>query len=285
MPIRPHGQRLPNAAAIDRDLHWFFGMTGDELPHLIVEGHRLAVDRDDHVAILEAAASARISGRHRCQMRVNAGKHADIAELESPLPGRGRRHLESDRLAVAADAEIDFAIGTRTDRDIQLLPGVDRVIVYRLDPIAGPHSRAGRRRAFRNSADDGRLILVDALLDALIEHQGREQDREQDVHGRSHDQHLEPLPFALREEFVLTPDDVAVLVAFDVVRILAGHLDVATEREGAAAVLRVAAPEADYSRIEPELKFEHADTNALGGEKVTQLVHEHENAKNERKRQ
>ena len=71
----------------------------------------------------------------------------------------------------------------------------------------------------------------------------------------------------------------------DVVGILAGHLDVAAEREGADAVLSVAAPEADDGGVEAELKFEHADTDALCGEKVTQLVHEHENAKNERKRQ
>jgi len=140
-------------------------------------------------------------------------------------------------------------------------------------------SRAARARSSDgHGADDGRLILVDALLDTLIEHQGREQDREQDVHGRSHDQHLEPLPFALREEFVLPPDDVAVLVALDVVGILARHLDVAAERQRADAVLGVAAPEADHGGIEAELKLEHADADALGGEKVAELVHEHENA-------
>src|SRR4029078_13034305 len=112
VPIRRHRQRLLDAAAIDRDLHRLFGMTRYELPHLIVEGHRLAVDGDDHIAILEAAPSARIAGRHRCQMRVDAGTHADITELEPALPGRGRRHLEGDRLTVAKDAEIDFAIRT-----------------------------------------------------------------------------------------------------------------------------------------------------------------------------
>ena len=37
--------------------------------------------------------------------------------------------------------------------------------------------------------------------------------------------------------------------------------------------------------IEAELELEHADADALGGEKMAELVHEHEHAEHERKRQ
>ena len=66
---------------------------------------------------------------------------------------------------------------------------------------------------------------------------------------------------------------------------LAGHLHVAAERQRADAVLRVAAAEADDRGIEAELELEHADAHALGGEKMTELVHEHEHAEHEGKRQ
>ena len=75
------------------------------------------------------------------------------------------------------------------------------------------------------------------------------------------------------------------LVALDVLGILAGHLHVAAERQRADAVLGVAAAEAEDRRVEAELKLEHADADALGGEKVAQLVDEHEHAEHEHKRQ
>ena len=65
------------------------------------------------------------------------------------------------------------------------------------------------------------------------------------------------------------------------VRILAGHLHVAAERQRADAVLGVAAAEAEDRRVEAELKLQHADADALGGEKMAELVDEHEHAEHE----
>ena len=69
------------------------------------------------------------------------------------------------------------------------------------------------------------------------------------------------------------------------VRVVAGHLDVAAERQRADAVLGVAAPEAEDRRVEPELELQDADADALGGEEMPELVHEHEHAEHEGERQ
>ena len=69
------------------------------------------------------------------------------------------------------------------------------------------------------------------------------------------------------------------------VGILAGHLHVAAERQRADAVFGVAALEAEDGRVEAELKLQDPDADALGGEKMPELVHEHEHAEHERERQ
>ena len=69
------------------------------------------------------------------------------------------------------------------------------------------------------------------------------------------------------------------------VGVLAGHLHVAAERQRADAVLRIAALEAEDRRVEAELELQHADADALGGQKVAELVDEHEHAEHERERQ
>ena len=38
-------------------------------------------------------------------------------------------------------------------------------------------------------------------------------------------------------------------------------------------------------RVEAELELEHADADALGGEEVPELVHEHEHAEHEQERE
>src|SRR5207247_9647708 len=66
---------------------------------------------------------------------------------------------------------------------------------------------------------------------------------------------------------------------------LARHLHVAAERQRTDAVLGVAIAKAGDRRIEAKLKLEHADADALGRQKMPELVHEHEHAENEREGQ
>ena len=70
-----------------------------------------------------------------------------------------------------------------------------------------------------------------------------------------------------------------------VLGVLAGHLHVAAERQRADAVLGVAAAEADDRGVEAELKLQHPDADPLGGEKMPELVHEHEHAQHEHERE
>ena len=87
-----------------------------------------------------------------------------------------------------------------------------------------------------NDADDDRLLLERRHLRALVEHDRHHDDRQHEVHHRAHDEDLEALPFRLRQELVGR-------AGARVFRVLAGHLHVAAERDGADAVLGVAAAE------------------------------------------
>ena len=67
-------------------------------------------------------------------------------------------------------------------------------------------------------------------------------------------------------------------------RALARHLHETAERQRADAVFGVAAAEAEDRRIEAELELQHADADALGHEKMAELVDEHEHAEHEDER-
>ena len=92
-----------------------------------------------------------------------------------------------------------------------------------------------------------------------------------DVHGRPGNQHLEPLPLALRQELV---GRTAALVFGG----LAGHLDEAAKGNGGDLVLGATAGEAQEPWTEADGKGEHAHANAPGREEMAQLVDENEHA-------
>jgi len=69
------------------------------------------------------------------------------------------------------------------------------------------------------------------------------------------------------------------------VRIVAGHLHVAAERQRTDAVLGLASLHTENGRIEAELKLQDPDADALGGQKVPELVHEDEDTEDEGKRE
>ena len=205
-------------------------------------------------------------------------QHADVAELESVLLGGAkRRHLPCQLAAVAGEGDRDFAVRPRPHRHEELLPRVD-------PPARDVMTRSPRRMSAlaagesgSDHADDRRLILVDRDFSALVQHDRRQHHREGEVHHRAHDQDLESLPLRLRQELVGRDPCAAVFGRF------AGHLDVAPERQRANAVFRVAAAEADDRGIEAELELQHPDADTLGGDEMTELVHEHQHAQHEHK--
>ena len=66
-----------------------------------------------------------------------------------------------------------------------------------------------------------------------------------------------------------------------IVGVLARHLHVAAERNGADAVFRVAAAHLQQFWTEPERKREYTYTEPTCRQEMTKLVHEHEHAENE----
>ena len=129
-----------------------------------------------------------------------------------------------------------------------------------------------------HDADHAGPVLYAGTDRALHQHDGQHDDREREVHRRSHDQNLEPLPLGLRQELVG-------LAGALVLGVLAGHLHVAAERDGAEAVFGVAAPDLQQLRTEAEREGQHAHAVPAGHQEMAELVHEHEHAEDERKRE
>ena len=117
------------------------------------------------------------------------------------------------------------------------------------------------------AADHHRLSSKAGSLRALQQDERHDDDGQGQVHHRPHHQHLEPLPFRLREELVRRPGP-------RVFRSLARHLDVAAERNRADAVLGVAALERQQLRTEAEREREDADADPPGHQEMAELVDE-----------
>ena len=96
--------------------------------------------------------------------------------------------------------------------------------------------------------------------------------------AKAGEEDLKALPLRLGEELVR-------LTRAWIFGVLAGHLDVAAERNGTDAVLGVAA--LDLQDFRPEAQGERQDTNTMpsGREKVSQLMDEDQDAEHEEERQ
>ena len=86
-----------------------------------------------------------------------------------------------------------------------------------------------RRRSRLHRADHRGLIEIREHIGAAHQDGRKQHHGEEDVHRRPRDQDLEPLPLRLRQELVIR-------AGLRIVGVLAGHLDVAAERDGADAV-------------------------------------------------
>ena len=193
---RRDGQRLLHAAAIDRDLIGFSGCFA-----MAPASDTWKVIGLPSTATITSPAlrppRRPVAGRHRCEVRVRrpAARRCRRSRTAS-APARGRRDLERRRLTVAQDPKIDFAVGARSNRDVQIAPRSSTVRSFTASMRSPGRTPAPAAGEPRDRADHRRLILVDAAPRRPDRAQRREHDREQEVHGRAHDQHLEPLPFA-----------------------------------------------------------------------------------------
>ena len=115
-------------------------------------------------------------------------------------------------------------------------------------------------------ADDDRVPIERGQLRALIQHHGHHQPGQRQVHDGAHHEHLESFPLRFRQKLVRGTCAV-------VFRILAGHFDVAAERDQAQAVLRVASGDRQELGPNPSRRRD-ADSNAARGQEMPQLVDE-----------
>ena len=237
-----------------------------------------AVDRYDDVVRLEPGLLGRFAGADGADVRVDVGQDADVADFEAAPRGRLRRDVHRALVAVAHVGEWHLTVRLGADRDVEIFPGRHRLAGHLGDAVARLESGAGRDRVAHHRAEHDRTRLVGEAFSALVEHHGREDDREAEVHHRPHDEHLEALPLGARHELFGA-------TGRRLVRVLARHLHVAAERQRADAVFGVAAANAQHRRIEAQLELQHLDANTLGREEVPELVHEHEDAKDEREPQ
>ena len=144
------------------------------------------------------------------------------------------------------------------------------------DSIARLDAALFRRRSGGHHANNRRLVFEGRHIGALVQHDRQEDDGQEQVHRRAHDEHEESLPFVLRQELVRPTGSF-------LVRVLARHLYVTAERQSANPVDGLAPADAEDRRVEPELKFQHANADAFGSQKMPELMHEHKHAEHERK--
>ena len=130
----------------------------------------------------------------------------------------------------------------------------------------------------RDAADDDRVVVERRELRALKQDERHDDDRQREVHHRAHHEHLEPLPLRLGQELVGRP-------GAGVFRGLAGHLDVAAERNRADAVFGVAAPERQQLRAEAQRKRDDADADPPRHHEMAELVDENQDAEYEKESQ
>ncbi len=231
-----------------------------------------AIDRQDHVAAPQPGGFCRLPRLYRGDLRPQGRHHAGHAFFV--LADGGRNDFALYGLAVADDRQLDRTIRLGHRLESELFPRFDRDAADLDDLVAWQDPRLLRRRVGLHGADDDCLLRERGDVGALIEHESHHDQRQRQVHDRPHDQDLEALPLAFREEFVRR-------AGARVFGVLAGHLDVAAERDRADAVLGVPAAEFQQLWAEPEREGQHPDADPPRRQEVPELVDEYQNAQNQ----
>ena len=220
-------------------------------------GDRTRVDLRDLGAnhgLRRRASQARISIRRSAPHVSSTGWPARSIESLSSRPAFG-----STARLNASHVSIDLAVN-------------------RHDPIARPNARLLRRAARLARCRSWPVPTSTAATSAPRESTSVSTiDGEQQIHDRAGQVDLKADPFALGQELVGRAGAI-------VLHGLAGQLDVAAERHGADAVLRVATPELQHLGTEAKRKRDHPDAVPPRHQKVAELVDENQDAQDEQER-
>ena len=180
---------------------------------------------------------------------------------------------ERDRLVEIQDGAVD-----------DVFPGgiLDRVEVC--DGVAAAHTRCVGGSFSGNVIRDGGT--VQELLHLVVEHgnAGHQAESEDKVGDRAGQSDQNALPARVRIEVAGIIDGRSRFTGVIGGQIhLAGHLDVATERDSRDLVLGIAAAEADEAFAEADGKDLDADAAELGDGEVAELMDENHDAEDEEK--
>ena len=236
----------------------------------------LAVDGANDVAGAESGVAGGSAGSDFADARWNRV----ITE------GAGRKIIFQWQRNGAGDAvvfDLDFERGAGSgadDEGLHLFPSGVFQVVDGDDVIAGPE-RVGCGLLRGRSGDDDGLIEKGSVRNARDEIVGAEKKNRKDkIDGGPGDGDERALPAGLGHKFIGSACG-NLVVGVDIGDVLAGHADVAAERDGADAPVGGAPLETEEARAEADGEDVDANAEETGDDEVSPFVDEDDDAENE----
>ncbi len=160
--------------------------------------NRLAVDRDQQVALLEAGLLGGHAGFDGAELNLAALIPTGEAHAGALAEGGGHRGVEE--LAVALDGEVHRAVGAGDFLEADVFPRRVLLAVEPDDAVVILNPGFGGGRIGHHVADHGLHILVGHLLELDHVQAGQQADGQHHVHQRSGEGDDQSLPSGLGKE-------------------------------------------------------------------------------------
>src|ERR1035438_783874 len=284
-PVR---RSLPGTSRVKR---WFHS-----------EGHLLAVAQHFQVQRLILGAVQHLDQRAQMGDILPIRGQDLVSDLE---PGLTRRHIRFDQsqtpagllcyptdiavlvrpdglwnqsrlndFAVPLDTEVERLVGAQRVLDMHLLPIGILDLLNLDDLIAALDASFFGGSVGIDPAYNGRLVQIGGILVVHHINAGEQHNGEHDIHRRTGQGYDEALPAGVREKLSRIAGAV-------IHRVFARHLYVTAERDGADAVVGVAAGEAQQTLAKADGKDFHAHAKIFGGGIMSELMNQnHESEHN-----
>ena len=266
---RCHGEMHLLPVANSRDVHRLAAIVLQVVDDVEERAHGRAIDGNDLVPQLQPGLDGGHIGLKLGHGDRLVGHPADGAVLFRAIGLWLNLLLEN--LVAALDGDVDRLLGADHHLQHDVFPGRVLLAIDAHDAVALLDTGLGRWRIVQYPSDHCRLVEKHRMLVVHHEHAGEERDGQDDVHGRTGDGDHEALPARMRHEFVGR-------AAARFQRVLARHLDVTAQRQGADAVVGFAAAKAGQPLAEADGEDIDANAKPFGGGKVAELVHQDHDA-------